>query len=329
MTTDEHSQELIQRLQKENGALAKKVARTERNMLQLQFLSDNNSRLLQGVMIELEAEKERLEKALNDLREAQERLVQSEKMASLGQLTAGIAHEIRNPLNFVNNFSELSVELCEELNDLLGDDTTNAPELRLLAQDLRSNLERIHRNGGRASEIVSAMLDLTKPTSGQVVPVDINEVLVNTFDVVYSNFQAANEQTEVRFETRLAVDLDMVEAVRTDMARVFVNLFDNALDAVSARSHDDDASFVPTITVTTSQTNDWVEIEIRDNGLGIPPAIKGKIFDPFFTTKKGTAGTGLGLAVSYDIITGAHGGQIDVTSDPGSFTAFRIRLPRR
>ena len=326
--TEENPDELVGRLQKENKVLTIKVTRSERNMQQLQFLSDNNSRLLQGVMIELEAEKERLEKALNDLKEAQERLVQAEKMASLGQLTAGIAHEIRNPLNFVNNFSELSVQLCEELSEGIREGAGNAGELKELADDLKSNLERIHRNGARASEIVGAMLELAGPGGAQPTPTDINELVVDSFNIAYSNFRAEYEEVEVRFEKELEADLEPVEVIRTDMTRVFVNLYNNALDAVLQRAHDNGGSFVPAITVKTRQTDDWVEIEVRDNGSGIPAEIRSKIFDPFFTTKKGTAGSGLGLSVSYDIITGAHHGHIDMTSEPGVFTAFRIRLPR-
>lgn len=326
--TEASQDDLIRRLQKENRALTKKVARAERNMQQLQALSDNNSRLLQGVMVELENEKERLEKALNDLKEAQERLVQAEKMASLGQLTAGIAHEIRNPLNFVNNFSELSVQLCEELLVCIADDGRDAGELRELADDLRSNLERIHRNGVRATDVVAAMLELAGPASGRATPTDINELLVDSFNIAYSNFRADHEETEIRFETQLDEDLDMIEVVRADMTRVIVNLYNNAFDALLQKTEDDGASFVPSITAKTNQTDDWVEIEVRDNGPGIPDEIRGKIFDPFFTTKKGTAGSGLGLSVSYDIITGIHSGRMDVTSEPGTVTTFLIRLPR-
>jgi signal transduction histidine kinase len=326
MMTEDSSDELIVRLRKENLVLTKKVERTERNMQQLQFLSDNNSRLLQGVMIELEAEKARLERALNDLREAQERLVQAEKMASLGQLTAGIAHEIRNPLNFVNNFAEVSLQLCKELGEAVG--VGDARELRELAGDLRGNLERIHRNGERAAQIVGAMLELAGPTGGRPAPADLNELLVDSFDIAYSNFRADNEEVDVRLEKNLAEDLEPIGVIRTDLTRVFVNLYNNALDAVLQRARDEGPSFAPVIAVTTRSAGDWIEIEVRDNGPGIPAEIRSKIFDPFFTTKKGTSGSGLGLSVSYDIVTGAHHGQIDVESEPGMFTAFRIRLPK-
>ena len=274
------------------------------------------------------------EAALADLRRAQDRLIQAEKMASLGQLTAGIAHEIKNPLNFVNNFAGLSVELLDELKE------TAAPAIAGLAEDERAdideivgmltgNLEKIAEHGRRADGIVKSMLEHSRGTSGERREVDLNGLVEEALNLAYHGARAQDQNFNITLERAFAPALAPIELVPQDITRVFLNLFGNGFYAAARRQSGGDApDFRPTLKVTTHDMGEAVEIRVRDNGAGIPPEIRDKLFQPFFTTKPTGEGTGLGLSISWDIVTQQHGGTITVDSRVGEFTEFAIRLPR-
>jgi signal transduction histidine kinase len=273
------------------------------------------------------------ESALADLRRAQDRLIQAEKMASLGQLTAGIAHEIKNPLNFVNNFAGLSVELLEELKE------TAQPAIAGLAEDERAdideivtmltgNLEKIAEHGRRADGIVKSMLEHSRGGSGERREVDLNDLVEEALNLAYHGARAQDQSFNIALERDLDHALAPIELVPQDMTRVFLNLFGNGFYAATKRQRDGAApDFRPALKVATRDLGEVVEIRIRDNGAGIAPEIKDKLFQPFFTTKPTGEGTGLGLSISWDIVTQQHGGTIEVDSRVGEFTEFAIRLP--
>ena len=274
------------------------------------------------------------EAALADLRRAQDRLVQAEKMASLGQLTAGIAHEIKNPLNFVNNFADLSVELLDELKE------TAAPVLRALDEDKRAevdetiemltgNLEKIAEHGRRADGIVKSMLEHSRGGTGERCSVDLNGLVEEALNLAYHGARAQDQTFNITLDRDLGADIAPIELVPQDVTRVFLNLFGNGFYAANKRARaNGDAAFRPMLTVATRDLGDAVEVRVRDNGTGIPSEIKDKLFEPFFTTKPTGEGTGLGLSISYDIVTQQHGGTIEVDSALGEFTEFIVRLPR-
>ncbi len=273
-----------------------------------------------------------LSKSLDELRTAQDRLVQTEKLASLGQLTAGIAHEIKNPLNFVNNFSALSAELTDELNDVLkcaalGDKTRN--EVEELTQMLKDNLQKIVQHGKRADSIVKNMLLHSREGSGEHRPADINALLDESLNLAYHGARAEKPQFNVTLQRDFDDKAGTIELFPQEITRVFLNLISNGFYAVTKRKTENGGTgFDPVLRATTKNLGDTVEIRIRDNGTGIPAEVKDKMFNPFFTTKPAGEGTGLGLSMSHDIIVKQHGGTIDVETEPGRFTEFRIVLPR-
>jgi signal transduction histidine kinase len=283
---------------------------------------------------EIHAARDAAEKALGELKAAQASLIQAEKMASLGQLTAGIAHEIKNPLNFVNNFAGLSVELLDELKE------TAAAAIAGLAEDERAdideivsmltgNLEKIAEHGRRADGIVKSMLEHSRGGSGERRAVDLNGLVEEALNLAYHGARAHDQSFNITLERDYADALAPIELVPQDITRLCLNLFGNGFYAATKRHREaSDTSFKPTLKVTTRDLGDAVEIRIRDNGVGIPPEIKGKLFQPFFTTKPTGEGTGLGLSISYDIVTQQHGGTITVDSGVGEFTEFTVRLPR-
>lgn len=273
--------------------------------------------------------------SLAELRTAQDRLIQSEKMASLGQLTAGIAHEIKNPLNFVNNFSSLSVDLLKELKEVLeGLAETATPDQKADIDDLiitlEGNLEKIGSHGRRADGIVKSMLMHSRGVSDDVRPVEVNAIVEEALNLSYHGLRAQDKSFNVTLERDYDDQAGSIEAVQQDLSRVLINIIGNGFYAANKRRRsDDDAAFVPTLRVATRATNDGVEIRIRDNGVGIPEEAKSKLFTPFFTTKPTGEGTGLGLSISFEIIARQHGGSITVDSQVNEFTEFTIRLPRR
>jgi signal transduction histidine kinase len=272
---------------------------------------------------ELEQARE-IEKAYSVLKATQSQLIQSEKMASLGELTAGIAHEIQNPLNFVNNFSEVSSELVQEAKEEI--EKGELKEATEILSDLSQNLDKITHHGVRASSIVKGMLDHSRSSSGEKELVDINTLCEEYLRLAYHGMRAKNKSFNASFETCFDENLPKVNFVPQDMGRVLLNLINNAFQAVAEKSQSGLNEYDPKIEVSTMLKNDQVQIQIEDNGPGIPDNIKDKIFQPFFTTKPTGEGTGLGLSLSYDIIK-AHGGEIEVGSKVGKGTQFTIRLP--
>ena len=281
---------------------------------------------------ELVEARDAAERALAELELAQQRLVQSEKLASLGQLTAGIAHEMKNPLNFVNNFSTLSVELLEELSANIAVPLSSLPtELREDTEDLlatvRSNLEKIREHGKRADSIVKNMLLHSREGSGDAQSVNVNALVEEALNLAYHGARAEHPGLEIRTLTSLDDEVGEVEGVAQDLTRVFLNLFSNGIYAACARKRSRVQSR-PTVEVETRSSDAGVVVTITDNGDGIPDDIQAQIFAPFFTTKPAGEGTGLGLSLSYDIIVTGHGGALSVNSEPGEYTTFTVALPR-
>jgi two-component system, NtrC family, sensor kinase len=283
---------------------------------------------------EIRAARDAAEAAYRDLKAAQTNLIHAEKMASLGQLTAGIAHEIKNPLNFVNNFAGLSVELLDELKE------TATPAIGALDDDKRTeidetiemltgNLEKIADHGRRADNIVKSMLEHSRGSSGERRSVDLNGLIEEALNLAYHGGRAQDQNFNITLEREYAEALPPIELVPQDITRVCLNLLGNGFYATTKRQKEGgDPKFKPTLKVTTRDLGDALEIAVRDNGTGIAPEIKDKLFQPFFTTKPTGEGTGLGLSISYDIVTQQHGGTIEVDSRVGEFTEFTVRLPR-
>jgi signal transduction histidine kinase len=275
-----------------------------------------------------------LARFLEDLRAAQDRLIQTEKLASLGQLTAGIAHEIKNPLNFVNNFAELSVELLEELEDALAEANPSLdPKLREdiagLASTLRDNLARVIQHGRRADSIVRNMLAHSREGGGERRPVDLNAFVEEALNLAYHGARAEKPGFNITLEKALDPAVGQVELHPQEFTRVLLNLIGNGFHAAHKKWLDGAPDgFQPALSVATRALPGRVEIRVRDNGGGIPEAVKARIFEPFFTTKPAGEGTGLGLSLSYDIVVKQHGGTIDVVTEPGGFTEFVVTLPR-
>jgi signal transduction histidine kinase len=284
---------------------------------------------------QIRSAKEEIEAAFRELKATQANLIHAEKMASLGQLTAGIAHEIKNPLNFVNNFSEISVELLEELQTAIGPAVAvltagQRAEAQEVISTLSSNLERITQHGKRADDIVKSMLAHSRGTSGERQSVDINVLVEEALNLSYHGARAQDQSFNITLERDFDPNIAPIEVVAQDLSRVFVNLFNNGFYAATKGGGPGTTvrQLRPVLKVTTRERVGDVEIKVRDNGSGIPPELRDKLFQPFFTTKPTGEGTGLGLSISYDIIVQEHGGTIAVDSRVGEFTEFTVRLPR-
>jgi two-component system NtrC family sensor kinase len=288
-----------------------------------------NVRLFESV----EARTRELAKSLEDLRTTQDRLVQTEKLASLGQLTAGIAHEIKNPLNFVNNFSAVSTELIDELQGALTDVSLNEKkhgEITELVDTLRGNLDKVVQHGKRADAIVKNMLLHSRQGSAEHRPVDINALVEESLNLAYHGARAEQQGFNITLEKSLDPSVGEADVFPQDVTRVLLNLISNGFYAATRRkAQADGGDYEPMLAASTKDLGDRVEIRIRDNGTGIPPEVKEQMFNPFFTTKPAGEGTGLGLSISHDIIVKQHGGSIEVDTTPGEFTEFRIVLPRQ
>ncbi len=284
--------------------------------------------LLQQQKEKIETQKDEVEKALAELKATQSQLIQSEKMASLGEVTAGIAHEIQNPLNFVNNFSEVSSELVDELKSEKAKGKSERDEEleEEILNDIKQNLEKINHHGQRASNIVKGMLLHSRGSSGQKEPTDINALCDEYLRLSYHGFRAKDKSFNADFKLEADENLPKINVVPQDIGRVLLNLINNAFFAVNEKVTQIGNSFNPKVVITTSMKNDKIKIIVSDNGNGIPDSIKEKIFQPFFTTKPTGSGTGLGLSLSYDIIK-AHDGEISVESKPKDGTVFIINLP--
>ena len=281
---------------------------------------------------EREARTRELGKSLEDLRTTQDRLVQTQKLASLGQLTAGIAHEIKNPLNFVNNFSGVSTELIDELREALGrmtgDDKTRR-EIAELTDTLRDNLDKIVQHGKRADAIVKNMLLHSREGSGEHRLVDANALVEESLNLAYHGARAEKQGFKINMERSFDPAAGQVDVFPQEITRALLNLISNGFYAATKRKEQSNSdAYEPTLTATTKNLGEKVEIRIRDNGVGIPPEVKEKMFNPFFTTKPAGEGTGLGLSITHDIIVKQHSGSIEVDTQPGEFTEVRIVLPR-
>ena len=271
------------------------------------------------------AQAKEIEKAYNDLKATQSQLIQSEKMASLGELTAGIAHEIQNPLNFVNNFAEVNKELLQELKEEI--EKGNMGEVKAIAGNVVENEEKILFHGKRADSIVKGMLQHSRASSGVKEPTDINALADEYLRLAYHGLRAKDKSFNAAMKTDLDTSLGKVNVVPQDLGRVILNLITNGFHAVSEKKKTQLNGYEPAVTVITRKAGDKVRITVQDNGNGIPPNIIDKIFQPFFTTKPSGQGTGLGLSMSYDIVTKVHGGKIDVDTRPGEGTSFIITIP--
>ena len=281
---------------------------------------------------QVQARTRELSQSLEDLRTAQDRLIQTEKLASLGQLTAGIAHEIKNPLNFVNNFAALSTELIDEVNDLLKTATLEGKtreELDELTHMLKGNLEKVVQHGKRADSIVKNMLLHSREGSGEHRPTDINVIVEESLNLAYHGARAEKPGFNITLQRNLDPAAGTIDAYPQEITRVFLNLISNGFYAATKRKEATNDTFEPALSATTKDLGSKVEIRIRDNGTGIPQEVRERMFNPFFTTKPAGEGTGLGLSMSHDIVVKQHGGTIDVATEPGVFTEFIITLPRR
>ncbi|UOQ98583.1 ATP-binding protein [Hymenobacter sp. 5317J-9] len=318
------------------------IARSQKKQLEKERLQreeeDKAKRLIEAQNAELERlvnertaalthQAEELRTALTELKTTQAQLIQSEKMASLGELTAGIAHEIQNPLNFVNNFAEVSAELVTELEEEREKpDRDLELEADLLA-DLKQNLQKIHQHGGRAASIVRGMLEHSRASSGERVPTDLNALADEYLRLAYHGLRAKDKSFNATLKPDFDPSLPPVEVISQDLGRVLLNLLTNAFYAVKQRQQRGEPGYAPTVSVSTRREGDQVELRVKDNGTGMPESVKAKIFQPFFTTKPTGEGTGLGLSLSYDIVTQGHGGTLAVESREGEGTEFIISLP--
>jgi signal transduction histidine kinase len=307
----------------EIGMLAKNFNRMTQNLRKAQ---DELTNYAQTLEIKVATRTQQLQASLNELKTAQAQLIQSEKMASLGELTAGIAHEIKNPLNFIINFSEISEDLAQELKEEIEKDVMDKENALDLVDDLSSNFQKITHHGKRASSIVSGMLAHSRKTKGTKELTDINELVETYLQTSYEEMQVKDKSLRVILEKHFDPAVGKLDLVADEMGRVLLNLFNNAFYAVNEKKKALNGSFEPTVSVTTRKAEDKVELCIRDNGTGIAKGDLNKIFQPFFTTKPAGEGTGLGLSLSYGIVK-AHGGQLKVETREGEGTAFVIQLP--
>jgi signal transduction histidine kinase len=301
-----------------------KLERTEKVKRTTGILLEETIEELEQKRKAIEDSNNALQKSLNDLKSAQSQLIQSEKMASLGELTAGIAHEIQNPLNFVNNFSEVSKELLEEMLEELKNG--DMEEVNAIAQDVIQNLEKILHHGKRADGIVKGMLQHSRSSTGAKELTDINVLVDEYLRLAYHGLRAKDKSFNASLETHFDESIKKIEIIPQDLGRVVLNLITNAFYACNEKQKMQIEDFEPKVTVETQKIKDHLEIRVNDNGNGIPQKVLDKIFQPFFTTKPTGQGTGLGLSLSYDIIK-SHGGEIKVNTLENQGTTFIISIP--
>jgi len=294
-------------------------------LLVLAFVFWRNNRSKQKANLLLKKQKEQVQHTLKELKLTQQQLIQSEKMASLGELTAGIAHEIQNPLNFVNNFSEVSMEMLEEMELELN--KGDSQEAKAIAADVKQNLEKIKLHGKRADSIVKGMLQHSRTGSSVRELTDLNKLADEYLRLAYHGLRAKDKTFDAEMKTNFDNTLPLTNIVTHDIGRVLLNLFNNSFYALQQRQKTESADYKPMIKVSTALNGQFAEITVWDNGTGIPDNIKEKILQPFFTTKPTGEGTGLGLSLSYDIIAKEHDGKIAINSKEGEYTAFIISIP--
>lgn len=273
-----------------------------------------------------------LQEKNEEIIKTQEQLIFQQKLASLGELTAGIAHEIKNPLNFINNFAELSKDTIDDLLEALNDQKIMMTdekfmEVRELSGILKDNIERINNHGNRADSIIKNMLLHSRGKSGEKMLIHLNELLDQYINLAYHGLRAKDREFNITIEKDYDKTIEKINIIPQDISRVFLNIINNACYAANQKKINTGNSFAPTLKVSTKKLPGKVEIKIRDNGEGIPDTVKAHIFNPFFTTKPSGEGTGLGLSISYDIITKEHNGELIVNTEEGKFTEFVITLP--
>jgi two-component system, NtrC family, sensor kinase len=310
---------------KELEITAFKLERTEKVKKTTAILLEETIEELEQKRKAVEESNTALQMSLEELKAAQAKLIHAEKMASLGELTAGIAHEIKNPLNFVNNFSDLSRELIDEVKEELKNN--NNEEVLAILEDLKQNLEKINQHGKRADSIVKGMLLHSRGSSGEKTLTDINDLLDQYVNLAYHGMRAQNKEFNISIEKDYDKTLEKINVIPQDFSRVFLNIINNACYAAYERKKLSSDGFDPVLNVSTKNLKNKVEIRIGDNGNGIPANIIDKIFQPFFTTKPTGEGTGLGLSLSYDIVTKVHGGELKVETKEGKGTEFIICFP--
>ena len=287
----------------------------------VQALKAQNEELKKQVNLKTEE----LSRSLKDLQDTQQQLIQAAKMASLGELTAGIAHEIQNPLNFINNFSDVNKELIDELKTELA--TGHMQLAKEIAEDIKANEEKINHHGKRADAIVKGMLQHSRTSSGQKEPTNINALCDEYLRLAYHGFRVKNKSFNATITTNFDESIGLISIIPQEIGRVLLNLINNAFYAIDEKQKQGLNGYEPTVTVSTMKGKDKVEIKVKDNGIGIPQKILDKIFQPFFTTKPTGQGTGLGLSLSYDIIK-AHGGELKVESQEGEGSEFFVFLSK-
>lgn len=311
--------------EKELEITAFKLDRTEKVKRTTAILLEETIQELELKRKAIEETNTALQKTLDELKATQAQLIQSEKMASLGELTAGIAHEIQNPLNFVNNFSEVSNELIDEMIEQL--EKGNAEEAKAISNEIRMSLEKINIHGKRADGIVKSMLQHSRTSSNKKEPTDINVLADEYLRLAYHGMRAKDKSFNAAIKTDYDENIGLLKIISQDVGRVILNLITNAFYTVMEKKKLNPEKYEPTVTVSTKKIDSKVVVEVKDNGTGIPQKALDKIFQPFFTTKPTGQGTGLGLSLSYDIVTKGHGGELKVETKEGEYTVFSVILP--
>ena len=316
---------VIKEADKNQAMIQFKLERIEKDRNTLSVMLQESIEDLQKKSLVIEDANKALTQTLEELKATQAQLIQSEKMASLGELTAGIAHEIQNPLNFVNNFSEVSNELLDEMTEQL--EKGNANEAKAIANEVKMSLEKINLHGKRADGIVKSMLQHSRTSNNKKEPTDINVLADEYLRLAYHGLRAKDKSFNAALKTDYDENIGLVKVISQDIGRVILNLITNAFYAVMEKKKLHTQDYEPTVTVSTKKIDNKIIVEVTDNGTGIPQKALDKIFQPFFTTKPTGQGTGLGLSLSYDIVTKGHGGELKVETKEGEYTAFSVILP--
>jgi len=316
---------VIKEADKNQAMIQFKLERIEKDRNTLSVMLQESIEDLQKKSLVIEDANKALTQTLEELKATQAQLIQSEKMASLGELTAGIAHEIQNPLNFVNNFSEVSNELLDEMTEQL--EKGNANEAKAIANEVKMSLEKINLHGKRADGIVKSMLQHSRTSNNKKEPTDINVLADEYLRLAYHGLRAKDKSFNAALKTDYDENIGLLKVISQDIGRVILNLITNAFYAVMEKKKLHTQDYEPTVTVSTKKIDNKIIVEVTDNGTGIPQKALDKIFQPFFTTKPTGQGTGLGLSLSYDIVTKGHGGELKVETKEGEYTAFSVILP--
>jgi signal transduction histidine kinase len=316
---------VIKEVNKNQSMLQFRLERIEKDRNTLSIMLQESIEDLQKKSLVIEDANKALTQTLEELKATQAQLIQSEKMASLGELTAGIAHEIQNPLNFVNNFSEVSNELLDEMTEQL--EKGNANEAKAIANEVKMSLEKINLHGKRADGIVKSMLQHSRTSNNKKEPTDINVLADEYLRLAYHGLRAKDKSFNAALKTDYDENIGLIKVISQDIGRVILNLITNAFYAVMEKKKLHPQGYEPTVTVSTKKIDNKIIVNVKDNGTGIPQKALDKIFQPFFTTKPTGQGTGLGLSLSYDIVTKGHGGELKVETKEGEYTAFSVILP--